>query len=356
MKTRVYLFVLVCLLGWGLMFSVFSQPVSAQAAKPASIRLVYGNQNPETGWEVVNCSKPWIQKVKEATKGVVDIQGHYAQSLFKGTDALEAIKGGQADLGFIAMGFFPGVASLSEVITLPFLPIPSSEAAGAVLWQLCEKFPSMQKQYAGIKVLNFIGLGPFVWIGRDKAIKTIADFKGLKLRSLGGPPTDMLKALGAVPVFMGINDVYLNIEKGVIDGALLPWEAMLSFKPYEIAKHFTYAPFHQAFFLIGMNEKKWNSLSPDVQKQIMSVSGRNGSAWWSYEMSDRTFEEGRKIVKSKGTQMIEFTPPPDEIEKWRKVGGEPTWDKWVKDNEAKGFKEAKEILDATVKMLKEYKK
>lgn len=356
MKKRISFFLLACILGYGLLVSGSYQPASAQTSKPGSIRIVYGNQNPETGWEVSNCSKLWIQKVKEVTKGVVDIQGHYAQSLFKGTDALEAIKGGQADLGWIAMGFFPGVASLSEVITLPFLPVPNSETAGAVLWQLYEKFPSMQKQYAGIKVLNFVALGPFVWVGRQKAVSTLADFKGLKLRSLGGPPTDMLKAMGAIPVFMGINDVYLNIEKGVIDGALLPWEAILSFKPYEIAKHFTYAPFHQAFFVVGMNEKKWNSLPPEVQKQMMSVSGRGGSAWWSYHMSDRSLEEGRKIVKGKGVQMLEVTPPPDEVEKWRKVGGVPTWDKWVKDNEAKGLTEAKEILGTALKMIKEYKK
>lgn len=356
MKRRIFFFSLACVLGCSLMVSGSYQPASAQASNPGSIRIVYGNQNPETGWEVSNCSKPWIEKVKEVTKGVVDIQGHYAQSLFKGTDALEAIKGGQADLGFIAMGYFAGVASLSEVIALPFLPVPNSETAGAVLWQLYEKFPSMQKQYAGIKVLNFVVAGPFLWIGRKKTVKTLSDFKGLKLRSLGGPPTDMLKAMGAEPVFMGITDVKPNIEKGVIEGALLPWEAILSFKPYEIAKHYTYAPFHQAFFVIGMNEKKWNSLPPEVQKQIMSVSGRDGSAWWSYHISDRCLEEGRKIVQGKGLQMLEVTPPPDEIEKWREVGGVPTWDKWVKDNQAKGFTEAEEILETALKMLKEYNK
>ncbi len=80
-----------------------------------------------------------------------------------------------------------------------------------------------------------------------------------------------MKALGAVPVTMGMPDTYLNLQKGVIDGMLVPWEAMLSFRQYEVVKYYTYAPTVTVYFTQAMNNNKWNSLSADVQNQINSV-------------------------------------------------------------------------------------
>jgi len=83
------------------------------------------------------------------------------------------------------------------------------------------------------------------------------DIKGMKIRTTGGPPTDMIKALGAVPVGgMGYADVYLNLDKGVIDGILESWESIYSFKHYEVAKYYTLIPFHVVYFSQSMNTQK----------------------------------------------------------------------------------------------------
>ena len=361
MKNRIVLMSVVCVLLVGMLLAACAPapapspapaPAPAPAPKPQPIKLIFGSQNPEQGWEVSQASKPWMKKVEAATKGQVTFEGYFAQSLFKGTDAWEAIKQGQTDIGFCAMSFFPGIASLSEVMNLPFLPLPSAEVGGDVIWRLYEKYPALAKQYADVKVLNFIILYPFFLQTKDKQVKTLDDIRGLKLRALGGPQTDSAKALGASPVFLGINDVYPNLEKGVVDGAFLPWEALMSFKIYEVVKYYTYMPFNANLFIIAANNKKWNSLPPDVQKAIMSVSGREGSAWWSKIMGDGSYAEGRKLVQSKGTPMIEYTLPPDELAKWTKIGGEPIWEKWVKDNEAKGLTDARAILNDALSMLK----
>jgi TRAP-type transport system periplasmic protein len=38
----------------------------------------------------------------------------------------------------------------------------------------------------------------------------------------GGPPTDMIKALGAVPLLIPMTDIYISLQKGVIDGMGTP--------------------------------------------------------------------------------------------------------------------------------------
>jgi TRAP-type C4-dicarboxylate transport system substrate-binding protein len=338
-----------------LMASVFLL-ASKPAAAAQAVNLVFGNQNPETGWEVSKATIPWQKQVTEASKGQITFRGYYAQSLFKGTDAWEAVKQGQTDVAWVSMGFFPGVASLSEWTMLPFIPYPSGDVGGDVMWQLYEKYPEIQKQFAEIKVLNFVVLQPFFWQMKSKAIKTLNDAKGVKVRTVGGPQADTIRAAGGSPVFLGINDVYQNMEKGVIDGGILPYEANDSFKIFELAKEYTMMNMGSNLFVIAMNLKKWNSLSPEHQKIIMDQSGRKGSAWWSKVVSDDLGVYALNQIKTKGPKPNIYTPPPDELAKWEAALTPSVWGKWVKDNEAKGFTNAKKILDEAVSMLKTAKK
>ena len=124
-----------------------------------------------------------------------------------------------------------------------------------------------------------------------KQVRTLEDFKGLKVRVLGGPPTEMAKALGAVPTLIPMPDVYQSLDKGVVDGAAAPWEAVQGFRLYEVAKNYTIAPFYVAYFSVCANKQKWQSLPKDVRDAIMSVSGLPGAKFWGKNFFD-TAEEG----------------------------------------------------------------
>jgi TRAP-type transport system periplasmic protein len=331
-------------------------PSPAPSPKPAAtITLKYADQNPDNGWEGQNAAAPWLKQIETATKGAVKTQGFYAQSLFKGTDAWESLKAGQADFAWCFHGYWANMTSLADVMALPFLPVPSAEAGSSVFWQLYQKYPNMQKQFADNKVVLTWTSQPYFLVMKTKPVKTLDDFKGLKIRTIGGPPTEQVKALGGIPVAMGMPDTYLNLDKGVIDGMFAPWEALLSFKQYEVAKYFTYAPFHAVYFTQAFSLKTWNSLPPDVQNGITSVSGLEGSKFWGKNMFDGAAAEGRNMLKAKNIPIEEYTMPADEIARWSKIGGEPLWDVWVKNQTDKGFPEAKDILADALKMLSQYK-
>jgi TRAP-type C4-dicarboxylate transport system substrate-binding protein len=324
-------------------------------AKPAPsevITLKYADQNAETGWEGSQAAVPWLKQMETATKGAVKFQGFFDQSLFKGVDTWESLKTGQADVAWCFHGYWANMTPLADVIALPFLPVPSAEKGSEVLWKLYEKYPTIQKQFEANKVVLTWTSNSYFLATRNKQVKTPDDIKGLKIRTTGGPPTEMIKALGAVPIAMGMPDVYLNLEKGVIDGALLPWEALYSFKLYEVVKYITHAPFGSVYFTQAFNTKSWNSLSPDIQKQIISVGGLTGSKFWGKNMFDTAATEVRNIIKAKKFELVEYTIPAAEVDNWRKVAGEPLWEAWVKAQEAKGSTEAREILNITLQWLK----
>lgn len=350
MKHRVLLLSLVFVLLVSLLIAG-----CAPSAPKQVITLKYADQNPEIGWAGKNAAAPWLKQIDEATKGATKCEGYYSQSLFKGADAWEGVKSNQADFAWCFHGYWPGMTSLSDVMALPFLPVPSAEAASAVLWQLYEKYPSIQKQYADNKIMLLWTTSPYFLISNNKQIKTLDDIKGMKIRATGGPPTEMLKALGGVPVMMGMPDVYMNLQKGVIDAMLAPWEAIYTFKLFEVVKYYSYAPFFVTYFSQAFNTQKWNSLEPDIQKQIMSVCGLKGSKHWGKNMFDTAAAAVRTLIKEQKAEMIEYTLPAGELAKANEIAGKPLWEAWVKSQEGKGFKEAREILNTTLQMLKDYK-
>lgn len=330
-------------------------PTTTTPAAPKVITLKYADQNPEVGWAGEHAAKPWLKSMEDATKGAIKIEGYYAQSLFKGADAWESVKAGQSDIAWCFHGYWPNLTPLADVIALPFLGVPSGEIGGAIMWQLYQKFPSIQKQFADNKILLIWTTSPYYLLTVNKQVKTVDDIKGMKIRTVGGPPTEMMKALGGVPVMMGMPDVYLNLEKGVIDGILDTWEAIYSFKKYEVAKYLTLLPFHASYFSQAFNTQKWNSLSPDIQNQIMSVCGLPGSRFWGKNMFDTAEAAVGAVIKQKNFPWVTYTPPAADVAAFRKIGGEPLWEVWVKAMEAKGFSDAREILNTTLQLVKDTK-
>jgi TRAP-type C4-dicarboxylate transport system substrate-binding protein len=151
---------------------------------------------------------------------------------------------------------------------------------------------------------------------------------------------------------MPMPDVYQALDKGVVDGMGAPWEAILSFRLYEVAKYYTMVPLSTVYFSLCANKQKWESLPKDVRDQIMSVSGLKGAKHWGKNFFDTPERAVVEKAKTSGNEMVRYTVPANEVERWRKVGAEPVWEAWVKKMEGKGHKEAREILNATLGLLK----
>ena len=203
------------------------------------IKLTLADQNAEMGWGPAHAMRPWAKKVEEASKGRVKIDIFHSQTLAKGPDIWNAVKTGVADMGWCFHGYWPDMTPLSDVISLPSLPIKSSEKASEVLWKLYEKFPEIQREYKDVHVLTLWASSPYFLITTKKQVKTMEDIKGLKIRVVGGPPTEQMKALGAVPLLIPMPDNYQALDKGVIDGMGAPWEAIHGFRLYEVVKYYT---------------------------------------------------------------------------------------------------------------------
>ena len=211
--------------------------VTASAPAQDAVKITLADQNSPQGWGPVHALQPWVKQVEEAGKGRIKMEVFPSQTLIKGIDMWRGVRTGIADIGWCVQGYWPEQTPLSDVMSLPFLPIKSAEQGASVLWRLYEKFPQIQKEYGDIQPLVLYTTSPNFLITSKKQVKTLDDMKGLKIRTLGGPPIEMAKALGASPSVMPMPDLYQALDKGVFDGAAVPWEAIHAFRLYEVAKN-----------------------------------------------------------------------------------------------------------------------
>ncbi len=136
--------------------------------------------------------------------------------------------------------------------------------------------PEVQKMVYGLGEAKGIH-GVALWVSQPssivsrKAVRHLADLKGMKLRVLAAEmQQEMLKRLGASPVAMTLGDVLPAIQQGTIDGAVLALTVDATMKYYDAAKYITET--NQPFiFSAAFLSKKWfDSLPADLQKIIES--------------------------------------------------------------------------------------
>ena len=156
-----------------------------------------------------------------------------------------------------------------------------------------------------------------------------------------------VEALGAVPVFVTPPELYTGLQRGVIEGTILPLAGAASaFKLEEIVKHITVANLTTVGLSLCMNLDTWKRLPEDIQGEIMKASKVAGEK--TGIMRDEQEAKLFDAWKKKG--IIFYTPPNDEAMRWKKAVA-PICDDFVNKNEAKGLP-ARKLMTEIAKLKK----
>jgi len=292
--------------------------------------------------------EPWCAKIGKESAGRLKCQIYPAMQLGGSPPQLfDQAKDGVADIVWTLQGYQAGRFLATEVFELPFM-VASSEKASPALWNYVMKHA--QDEYKGVKPLIFHLIPGTQLHTTNKQIKTLADFKGLKLRAPNRIATRLVTALGATPVPMPVPQVPESLSKGVIDGAVLPWEVIPALKVHEIVKFHTETegPFiATSAFVFAMNPAKYESLPADLKKVIDANSGADTSAWAGKVWDSVTAPARDLAVARKNTF---HTVPAAEVAHWHKAA-DTVVAEWVKEVAARGLdgqkliKEAKSLMN-----------
>jgi TRAP-type C4-dicarboxylate transport system substrate-binding protein len=281
--------------------------------------------------------------VEKRTNGEVVVEYFPGQTLTKARQVYDGVVEGISDVGFSVLAYTRGRFPVMAAVDLP-LGYTSGKVATKVINAVYQKF--MPEELMDTQVMYLHAHGPGLIHTKSKPVYKIEDMKGLKFRGHGTSAL-VVEALGGTPVPKPMPETYQMLQKGVVDGAVYPFEANKGWKLGEVTRYAT-ADFTAAYttsFFVVMNKNKWNSLSAANRKIIEQINmewiDKHGEAW------DTSDAQGIVFFLSQGGQIIGLDAK--EAERWKQAVA-PIVDKYKADMNTKGFK-GDELVDFTIKTL-----
>ena len=309
------------------------------------VSLTLGHSFPASHPIHTDVLEPFIEEVAEVTNGTVTIEIVPAGGLGPAPATYENTAVGAQDIGWALQGYTPGRFPLTSIVELPFTFESAAEATN-VLWDLYEEFPEFQEEYSDVHVLGlWTHDSGHLWTS-ETAVTTMEDLNGLTVRAPGPLQEELITDLGGSPVNLPVPEVFDALERGVVDGVMIPTSAFDSFNLYPVIDNGLECNCYVAAQFLVAGQDAWGRLSPEQQDAIDEIAGRQVSIS-AAEVYD---EEGRVVRDKLDAEGIEVESlGGSELEAWREVGEEIA-SGWVAAREAEGApaQEMYDVLQAAV--------
>jgi TRAP-type C4-dicarboxylate transport system substrate-binding protein len=275
----------------------------------------------------------FAELVKERTGGELEIVVHAGGALgFKGPEMLKVIKDGLAPVGEMLLGFVAGTEPLMDFSTMPFLV--ADEAQAARLGQIARPYTDKLFDKWNQRMLYW-QFWPGAGLYSQKPVSSVADLKGLKIRTFNALSTDWVKAAGGNPVSMPWGDVYMAMSTGAIDAVLTSTTSGADGKFWEVMKHFTRLNFTFGYSAVTVNKDALAKLTEAQRKAVLETAAEMDEAQRRRSAeSDRTATA--RIVEG-GIRVSEMS---SEFHKACAELARPIWKEWI----AKAGPEAEKLI------------
>lgn len=256
----------------------------------------------------------WTKKIEAESKGRLKFEIYpNGQLVGPPNRQFDAARNGITDIAFCLHGVTPGRYPMTELANLPFTwPSGGVDLAemGKRMTELAPKY--LAAEHKGLHIL-FMSMANPVVLWSKEPIKSLADYKGKKIRYASITNKQILEAMGAVPLLIPPQESQDALAKGIAEGATFPFEAGFAYNLASVVPYAIEPGMASATFALVMNPAKYNSLPPDLRAILDKEAGVNGAmsfgkAWQDFEKFARNF-----FVEKKGLKIL--TLPPADVAK-----------------------------------------
>ena len=281
--------------------------------------------------------------------GKLKVKYFPANQLGQMKDVIEGIRGGVADIAYVAPGVVAGRMPVTNVLSLPG-QFNSGEQLAKVFMKMVDGPLKREYDKLGIKIITASGTPPYQVFTVSRVVKGPEDVKGLKLRGGGGDADDFMRELGIAVVNMPASQMYESLQRGVIDGAAYLHATAASNHLEEVTKFATDgAPLMSLLALYFVDQKKWDAWPAEIQA-IVKRAGEKMAIEMGKEYDRRDKTEKPAFLK---TGKI-HTLTEDEKKRWQDAYKNAP-EQFIKKQEGRGFDYARQAYAEMQKIKAEVK-
>lgn len=242
----------------------------------------------------------FVEQVKTKTNGSVNIQIIPNGTLGSEADMISQIQAGALDMAKVSASTLGNFSEKYNAFSVPYVfddqahyyAYMDSDAAQTV-------FDSTDDQ--GFRGLTWLDSGARSFYTKATAIRTPADLKGLKIRTMDSQMAiDMMNCLGGSATVMGYSDIYTGMQQGVIDGAENNVTALRDHG--DVTQYYCFDEHTRIPDMVVISTNIWNQFS---EEQRTAVTECAKAATEEYKTAWKNFEdEVLAAATEKGVQMV----------------------------------------------------
>jgi TRAP-type mannitol/chloroaromatic compound transport system substrate-binding protein len=255
----------------------------------------------------------FAESVKLASGGRLDIKLFSAGELVGAMESFDAVSKGSAEIGHDWPGYWMGKnENFNSFASVPF----GLDTEGYNIW-LYERggLEQMQELYGRYNLYALPGGngGQEMGFFSNKKATTMADYKGMRVRTPGWY-MDIMNNLGASVTPLPGGEIYLALERGVIDGAEFSTPAINYPMGFDEITQYVLTPgVHQPSVQCALfiNKDAWDKLPADL-KWIVDIAAKETQLWstaWQENLNIeaiKLFKENVEFVKMDDEAITEF--------------------------------------------------
>jgi TRAP-type C4-dicarboxylate transport system substrate-binding protein len=294
---------------WMIAGALLAAGTLASAAQAAEVTLTVHHFLPPKAPAHARMIQEWADRVKEQSGGRIEFEIFPAMAMGgKPPELYGQVRDGFADIVWTLLGYTPGVFPRSEVYELPLVHGGSAKATTIAL---NETMDMLAEDFKDVHVIFLHAHDGNLIHSATRPVRSFADVAGLKLRTPSRTGAWVIESWGAEPVGMPVPALPEALSKGVVDGALIPYEIVPALKLQELDKSVTEMPeggrFGTSVFMFAMNRDRYDWLPDDLKAVIdansgVSIAAEIGGLWEGFE------EGGIKALEGAGVERILLDP------------------------------------------------
>jgi TRAP-type C4-dicarboxylate transport system substrate-binding protein len=304
---------------WTLIVAMLVAGLSAGTAAAEKWDMASGY--PDSNYHTRNITQ-FIEDVKTATGGKLEIVLHANQSLFKLTETKRAVQSRQVPIGELLLVQFGNEDPLFEVSSIPFLAADYPTARK--LWAITKPLIEERLAKQGIRLLYGVPWPPQAFYSKAP-LQTLADARGVKFRAYNAVTARMAELMGAVPVTVAFSEVPQAFATGLVGMMYTSAQTGIDTQAWDFTRHVTMVGGNHSMNAVIANEGAFQRLPAEVQKAVREAAAQAETRGW--KMSEEISTSQVEILKGKGMTVAPSSP--ELRAQLEKIGAALT-DEWMK--------------------------
>jgi tripartite ATP-independent transporter DctP family solute receptor len=276
------------------------------AEKPIVMRA--GGISPPAS-DISICMVQFTKFFEEQTKGKAKIEFYPASILGSAPNQIENVQSGSQDIFNSSIGWVTRQIPDFTISQMPYAFRNQEHLTKFIESPLGQEYQKTLISKWNTRILSYNWWRLPRVIFAKKPIFKIEDVKGLKFRIAELPMyPKYVSAWGAVPTRIAWGEYYLALKQGVVDMGESCAENIYPMKLYEAAPYITMINYAYDLQYMAMNEKRFQSLSPDIQKALIDSANKAGNLF-TQTLSGQ-FEKDKAKMIEEGAAFIEVSSKP----------------------------------------------